>query len=674
MVILRTLWLLGSAPPLRRGMTLELMRSHLSHEVAAKITRLSSLIAEWKEGRVLPGDPLEAAAILDDVIRISVPYSRLAASRISLLLSLGRAVAASLRLRGLALAGSALDPDRIRQIERTLRSLEEQHTRFVSRISHRWGVQATAVLRAVCGEIEREMRRRAGAPAPELVLEIESAQAGQTWLPRDDEGHWHDFFANVLRNAFEAASERQRDGCGIDDGGPGGRVTVIFRRGPDRDRSVVEIVDDGVGMSPVTVSRMWQSGFSRHGRGHGLTEAKRAFVEKRARLDVRSVPGQGTCVRVDFPPTEVEITPPSLWLSPPVTTTLLLALSAGLALGIPALRAGGGLGPGLVNPFSEPPAEILTMDDVVICRDSQARVLWKTRLHEPVSDNTPRDRMTSDGLYTAGVKDAQVLLRDSGQRPKGIVVATRPTAGSGSLWFLNTRGGIRARHRLRWDPFPGTPISNLHSPWRMQVPWPGSDSPVTAVHVRNQDYGATVTEFFTASGDSLGAYYHHGHLKFRLADDLDGDGKVEVLLWGINNDAAADTAFPTLSHEQYVECVLMLEIPKVSGQGYPYDLWPDIPPADEEGYLLIPPLTHAPRPLIYEINVGDAQAGAGRTIEIVIGDGRIYLCDEHLLPRSCETGDRTEARRLARESGAIPAVYFRHGRRQEMSFSLSPSQ
>jgi hypothetical protein len=187
--------------------------------------------------------------------------------------------------------------------------------------------------------------------------------------------------------------------------------------------------------------------------------------------------------------------------------------------------------------------------------------------------------------------------------------------------------------------------------------------------VRDDSWGSTSVQFLTPAGEPLGEYLHPGTLEFIGSGDFDGDGRVEVLLNGKNNDAPYSAAFwsgPPLGPGVYGECLIMLETPRVGGQAFPYTRWSGVAAAGEEAYLLIPPLREAhfafpDTTRITRLPVGKPNADGAVRFELFIQDGRIYELDGHLRPLSCGVGDNTDAAHLAPTRPAAPLLYLRDG-------------
>ncbi|HVQ77354.1 MAG TPA: ATP-binding protein [Candidatus Binatia bacterium] len=98
-------------------------------------------------------------------------------------------------------------------------------------------------------------------------------------------------FANVLKNALEAIPPRMA----------GGRVEVYL--GAEGDRVVVEVADNGVGISPADRERIFEPFFTTKpsGTGLGMPIVKKIVDLHGGDIAVESVPGSGTRVRIALP-------------------------------------------------------------------------------------------------------------------------------------------------------------------------------------------------------------------------------------------------------------------------------------------------------------------------------------------------------------------------------------
>ena len=98
-------------------------------------------------------------------------------------------------------------------------------------------------------------------------------------------------FTNVMKNAMEAIDPRRGAGC----------VTVdLFAEG---DRAVVEVVDDGVGISPEDRDKIFLPFFTTKpsGTGLGMSIVKKIVDLHAGDIAIESAPGRGTRVRISFP-------------------------------------------------------------------------------------------------------------------------------------------------------------------------------------------------------------------------------------------------------------------------------------------------------------------------------------------------------------------------------------
>jgi len=101
-------------------------------------------------------------------------------------------------------------------------------------------------------------------------------------------------FANVMKNAVEATERR-----------PDGRVDVaLYRRGA---AAVVEVSDNGVGMAPEHRDKIFLPFFTTKptGTGLGMAIVKKIMDLHGGEIEIDSVPGEGTSVRLIIPDTAV---------------------------------------------------------------------------------------------------------------------------------------------------------------------------------------------------------------------------------------------------------------------------------------------------------------------------------------------------------------------------------
>ena len=667
----RVLWaiLRSHSEPL----TLDQLRSDLSHETAAKIARLSGLIQEWRLGRLRPADPADIEAILRDLERIYLRHARLAGASFATFGRLARLVSCLGSMRGILASRRAADaraPEAIERFAGRIAALRSDSQALSDALSARHGARFADLVEAALEEVRSESGH--GDPGGIGVTLEGAADAPRTWVPRKDAGPWSDVIRNLVRNAVQATQDRRRDARGAAPAAgprpgpaspPPDGVVVRVRPLPVRSGTTVEVIDQGVGMSPAALEAMWRAGCSSHGaqRGHGLTESKRAFVESRAALEVRSAEGVGTCVRIDLPHRDVAIRAPRLWALPPLVAPPLAALAVAA----------------VVWSVSFPPAIVdveVANGQLARALDARGRLVWQRDMGEEVLPNYL-------GHLFAPVSELErvnrhLIVPARWPWPANVILATQPPQGPGHLWRLGLGGRTRWERTLRWIPPRVVHTGDLKCMFQATTPWNRGERGAIAMNVRDADWSSTAIEFFGPAGDSLGAYYHPGQLEYRASMDLDGDGRTELILSGKNNRAKEDRSFLAEDPgEDWVDCLVMLEPPRVDGQAYPYTGWVGMPPAREEGYLLIPPLRpgpakHLQRPVIVKLNLGQAAVPGRARVELQIEDGRIYQLDCHLRPLSCGVGDQTWAATLAPTRALAPLIYVHDGRREAIDLPI----
>jgi signal transduction histidine kinase len=658
----------AAAGPAPSRLTLDHLRSDLSHETAAKLARLTGLVREWRGGRLRAEDPGDAAAILRDIERIHLRHARVACGRLGSFAQLVRVLtlARAMRSRSPAPGGTAPPPEpALARLEQHLASLGAVSRGLVETLSDRYGARFGELVGAAAEEIRREA---VAADGQGVAVVIESADGGAAaWVPRADAARWSDLLRNLVRNAVQASEDRRPGAASTGPSAFAPPVTVRLRPAPGRGGACVEILDEGIGMDPAEADAMWRDGRSRHGDGHGqgLTAGKRVFLTDRAALEVRSRSGVGTCVRIELAQRDIIIRPPHRWAAPPLVLPAVVLLTVLTVLTV-----------AMVHAFRLPLVNVEVRNDrLVRALDARGAVLWQRDLPEGVLPNYRSHIWTPE--HKGEQRAPHVLLQDRDPGGSLVILATRPERGPGSVVALDTRGRKRWSRTLRWFPPRSVHTGNLMAVWQAVTIWNEGRRPTLVLNVRDGNWSSTAIQFFSPSGDSLGAYYHPGHLEFLASGDLDGDGRVEIVLNGKNNDATRGTAFwpGDAGPEAYGECLVLLETPRVSGQGFPYARWERLSPAHEEAYLLIPPLRREffadPHGTdVMRMSFGHRAADGEVRIEAVLPDGRIYELDGRLRPLSCGVGDHTTAAALAPTRAAAPLLYIRDGRSESIDLPV----
>ena len=97
---------------------------------------------------------------------------------------------------------------------------------------------------------------------------------------------------NLLLNSMEAMGE-------------GGRLEIIGGLTEDGSRAVLELRDDGIGIAPENLDKIFEPFFSTKdassGTGLGLSVVYGIVRQHRGEVEVESQPGQGACFRLTFP-------------------------------------------------------------------------------------------------------------------------------------------------------------------------------------------------------------------------------------------------------------------------------------------------------------------------------------------------------------------------------------
>jgi len=180
------------------------------------------------------------------------------------------------------------DPD----FKRSATDLLQATVQKLDGIARSWSARRDSVLIKVPLELNDllqevlRMCRPRGRSAPRMS--VSSAEVPGVW---GDPYYLREAIQSVVQNAQEAAASGVTVRTGLE------------RRGA-RDFAVVEIEDDGPGMSAEFVRRRLFRPFQTTkpgGVGLGLYTARRILRHHRGDVEVRSAEGEGTCVRLLLP-------------------------------------------------------------------------------------------------------------------------------------------------------------------------------------------------------------------------------------------------------------------------------------------------------------------------------------------------------------------------------------
>jgi len=169
-------------------------------------------------------------------------------------------------------------------IRKEVDRLEEIVSSFLSLARERELIAEPCQVDALLEECLRLFRREAESRGVRLLTEL---RAGNAELMLDAK-HFTRAVLNVLMNALEACP-------------PGGRVRLFSRR---NERQIeVEIRDDGPGIAPEVLERMFEPYYTTKpgGTGLGLAITRGIIEEHSGTIEVSSTPGHGCQVLITFP-------------------------------------------------------------------------------------------------------------------------------------------------------------------------------------------------------------------------------------------------------------------------------------------------------------------------------------------------------------------------------------
>ncbi len=144
--------------------------------------------------------------------------------------------------------------------------------------------------RGSLNQVVEQVERFAAPEAERLGIQLRSYLDLELPEILLDSGRLRQALLNLVINARQALEDRGA-----------GTISLITRR--DGDWAVVEVVDDGPGMTEETLERCFEVYYSTKGSGSGLGMAtvRRIIEAHGGTLDVQSAPGNGTQVTLRLP-------------------------------------------------------------------------------------------------------------------------------------------------------------------------------------------------------------------------------------------------------------------------------------------------------------------------------------------------------------------------------------
>ncbi len=127
--------------------------------------------------------------------------------------------------------------------------------------------------------------------ADKKITLLKEINKNQPPVPADPDG-LHQAVLNLLHNALEAVES----GRGV--------ITVTSDVDPVQQQAVIEVQDNGVGISPANLQRMFEPFYStkgQRGTGLGLAVTKKIIQEHGGRISATSRLGGGTTFRLTVP-------------------------------------------------------------------------------------------------------------------------------------------------------------------------------------------------------------------------------------------------------------------------------------------------------------------------------------------------------------------------------------
>ena len=259
------------------------------------------------------------------------------------------------------------------------------------------------------------------------------------------------------------------------------------------------------------------------------------------------------------------------WAVTPAAAMVFLAAAAWFAW--PALR-----------PVPTAPASAAIVNGELHALDASGRLLWRVGFPEgwarPPAVALPPERAGSTWRTNT------TLVRDlDGDGRIEVLFVLTTTMGNGAV-VGNRLICYAADGTERWRFVPGRKVrwqdrqfDAAYSTWWVLGPFPVDGKPRLLVSASNAFFPCQVGLLDAATGRLVGEYWHFGALLSGVVRDMDGDGRLEAIVGGVNNPGPGNGS-PAL-----VELKLPLAPPRLKVTNVF-----DSPRQGEAAYLLFPPV------------------------------------------------------------------------------------
>ncbi len=184
------------------------------------------------------------------------------------------------------LASMEVGADRVRQIVLSLRNFSRSDQILMQSMDLHEGIDSTLLI------LQNRLKARGNRSTIEVVKDYGELPVFECWA-----GQLNQVFMNLLSNAIDAMDDIPNHS---------GRITIRTRVNPDRSGIIIQIADNGPGMTPDVKARLFDPFFTTKpqgkGTGLGLSISHQIVVEKhKGILKCESAPDKGTEFWIEIP-------------------------------------------------------------------------------------------------------------------------------------------------------------------------------------------------------------------------------------------------------------------------------------------------------------------------------------------------------------------------------------
>jgi len=551
------------------------LRADLFHEGKKKFAGLEQIVSSWSKKESTIQEHLDYFHQLISQLKTLIEQQRenlfLSSEDIFIYAKLKK------RIAGIEskIKRQRIDDRIIKAIAKDLKKLQEEIEKNVEKATKRFSFNFVDLVKDAVRTVKIEKREILEKQKIDVIEDYKEIKK-QIRLPYSVYKDWLRVLANLIRNSMETFESQVSSHklqvskeLSLDSEMRDMWVKVSVMQ-PETKSLLVMIEDNGMGMDEETKNNFYKKGFTRKdtGLGLGVTEESLELIHRYGDWQVESELGKGTKITIEVEKEKaekkrIEIEGKRTILQRAFPSPIRVVL-VGLFLVVVGL--GIWLSVDKYSRFWEDwnPQQVEVKRNTLKVLNRKNEVLW-TKEFASLIGSPP------DGQPSPIIED---INRDG---RKEVIVTLSPTdTSSGRAICMDFRGrelwNFYSGRKSIYDVEPDVFFPNII----LLKDLDGDGKIEVIINNRVSTSFSDYLIILDAKGMKKSEYWHPGLIEVVHCKDINNDGKVELICGGINN------------RMDWRPCFLVLDSRKIYGQAMPYRGEKRVPPARELVYILFP--------------------------------------------------------------------------------------